>query len=319
MIDGIFSFFLTQAGLYVLLHTRFKSLAVDKPNERSLHSHIIPRTGGLAIMTAVLITWLFNGVSIEWLLLPLTLIAISLIDDIGGLKARWRFLAQIIVCAVFLAIYPQNLALWVMPLILLAMVWMVNLYNFMDGSDGLAGGMAAFGFGTYAVTAYLAGSPDLGVLCLAIVGASVAFLLFNFHPAKIFMGDAGSIPLGFLAAAFGIYGWQQGIWPGWFPFLVFSPFIVDASVTLLRRLLRREKIWEAHKSHYYQRLVQMSWGHRKTALVEYGVMLAVGISSIIAWCYDGVLAIAVIATWCLTYTVLMVVIDRVWARQTEIL
>lgn len=315
MIDSVFSFLLTLTGLFVLLNTRLRYLAIDKPNERSLHSSFIPRTGGLAIMAGILVTWLFIGVSYEWLLLPAALIAVSLVDDIRGLKARWRFLAQIIVCAVFLALHPQNVVLWAMPLLLLAMVWMVNLYNFMDGSDGLAGGMALFGFGTYAAAAYLAGNPELAALCTIIAAANLAFLVFNFHPAKIFMGDAGSIPLGFLAAAIGIAGWQQGVWPEWFPLLVFSPFIVDASVTLLKRILRREKIWQAHKSHYYQRLVQMGWGHRKTALMEYGVMLAAGISGVLALTYRGWPAVAVIAGWGLIYPVIMVLIDRAWARR----
>ncbi len=317
MIEIVFSFLLTLSGLFVLLNTRLKYLAVDKPNERSLHSSFIPRTGGLAIMSGVLVTWLFIGVSFEWLLLPAALIAISLIDDIRGLKARWRFLAQIIVCALFLALHPQNIALWAMPLVLLAMVWMVNLYNFMDGSDGLAGGMALFGFGAYAMAAYLAASPELAMLCASIAGANLAFLIFNFHPARIFMGDAGSIPLGFLAAAIGLYGWQQALWQFWFPILVFSPFIADASITLLKRLLRREKIWQAHKSHYYQRLVQMGWGHRKTALMEYGVMLAAGVSGILAFTYGGWLIVAVIALWCLIYLVLMMMIDKLWACRQQ--
>jgi len=315
MIDSVFSFLLALIGLVVLLNTRLKYLALDKPNERSLHSSFIPRTGGLAIMTGVLVTWMFIGVSYEWFLLPAALIAISLVDDIRGLKARWRFLAQIIVCAVFLAIHPQNIAIWAMPLLLLAMVWMVNLYNFMDGSDGLAGGMALFGFGAYAAAAYLAGNSELAALCTIIAAANLAFLIFNFNPAKIFMGDAGSIPLGFLAAAIGLSGWQQGIWSYWFPFLVFSPFIVDASVTLLKRILRREKIWQAHRSHYYQRLVQMGWGHRKTALMEYGVMLMAGASGILALTYDGWLTVAVIASWCLIYPVVMMAIDRAWAAR----
>jgi UDP-GlcNAc:undecaprenyl-phosphate GlcNAc-1-phosphate transferase len=315
MINFIFSFFLSLFLLFLLLETKLKSLAVDKPNERSLHNNLIPRTGGLAIMISVLITWLFIGIPFEWGLLPTVLIAISVIDDIRGLKARWRFLAQTIVCAIFLALYPQNLLPSVMPMLLLAMVWMVNLYNFMDGSDGLAGGMALFGFGAYSVAAYLAGSTDLAALCASVAGASLAFLLFNFHPAKIFMGDAGSIPLGFLAAAVGLFGWQQGVWSYWFPLLVFSPFIVDASATLLKRILRRERIWEAHKTHYYQRLVQMGWGHRNTALAEYGMMLAAGSSGILTMHYGGWLIAVVGVAWVLLYIVIMMTIDRTWARR----
>lgn len=315
MVDSIFSFLLTLFGLFVLLNSRFKSLALDKPNERSLHSQIIPRTGGLAIMSGVLLTWLFIGVSLDWLLLPLALIAISLVDDIRGLKARWRLLAQIIVCTIFIFLNPYEFPFWAMLILILACVWMVNLYNFMDGSDGLAGGMAVFGFGTYAIAAYLNGNPDLFALSVSIVGASIAFLIFNFHPAKIFMGDSGSVPLGFLAAAIGLTGWQQGTWPGWFPLMAFSPFIVDASVTLIKRMIRRERIWEAHKFHYYQRLVQMGWGHRKTAMAEYIVMLAVGVSSLYASMLQAWMMMVVIIGWVIVYTVIMLKIDRVWAQR----
>lgn len=315
MVDSIFSFLLTLFGLFVLLNSRFKSLALDKPNERSLHSQIIPRTGGLAIMSGVLLTWLFIGVSLDWLLLPLALIAISLVDDIRGLKVRWRLLAQIIVCTIFIFLNPYEFPFWAMLILILACVWMVNLYNFMDGSDGLAGGMAVFGFGTYAIAAYLNGNPDLFALSVSIVGASIAFLIFNFHPAKIFMGDSGSVPLGFLAAAIGLTGWQQGTWPGWFPLMAFSPFIVDASVTLIKRMIRRERIWEAHKSHYYQRLVQMGWGHRKTAIAEYIVMLAVGVSSLYASMLQAWMMMVVVIGWVVVYTVIMLKIDRVWAQR----
>lgn len=90
------------------------------------------------------------------------------------------------------------------------------------------------------------------------------------------MGDAGSTLFGFLAACLGLVGWQLGIWTLWFPGLVFSPFIVDATVTLLRRLLRGEKIWRPHREHYYQRLVLSGWGHRRTVLAEYAVMVLCG-------------------------------------------
>lgn len=315
MIDLIFSFSLTFAILFVLLKTELGSIAVDQPNSRSLHSKVTPRTGGIAIMLGTLVTWLFIGLSLEWIILPLVLVAISLIDDIRSLKARWRFLVQFLVCSAFLAFYHVNIPLLAIPIVLIAMVWMVNLYNFMDGSDGLAGGMAIFGFGAYAIAAYLSGYTDLSVVTATIACASLAFLFMNFHPAKIFMGDAGSIPLGFFAAAFGIWGWQQAIWPVWFPILVFSPFIMDATVTLLKRLLRREKVWLAHKSHYYQRLVQMGWGHKKTAIIEYVLMCLTAASAILTMQYGYDWALFVLGGWVMIYLVLMVLIDRAWSRS----
>lgn len=315
IVDVLFCFSSTLFALFILLKTKLRWIAVDRPNERSLHTVVVPRTGGIAIMLGTLVTWLFVGVSLEWIFLPLVLVAISLIDDIRSLKVRWRFLVQFLVCSAFLTFYHVNIAMLAMPILVIAMLWMINLYNFMDGSDGLAGGMALFGFGAYAIAAYLSGYTDLSAVTATIASASLAFLFMNFHPARIFMGDAGSIPLGFLAAAFGIWGWQQGIWPAWFPILVFSPFIMDATVTLLKRLLRRERVWLAHKSHYYQRLVQMGWGHKKTAIIEYVLMFLTAASAILTIQYGHDWVLIVLGCWVLIYLVLMIVIDRAWSRS----
>ena len=182
----------------------------------------------------------------------------------------------------------------------------------MDGSDGLAGGMGLFGFTAYAVAAYLAGNSQLALMCASVSASCFAFLLFNFYPAKIFMGDSGSIPLGFLMGAIGLYGLQHQVWPFWFPFLVFSPFIVDATITLIKRLLNKEKIWQAHKSHYYQRLIQLGWSHRKTALTEYMLMFGTALSSIILMKQAMIIVILGLLFWVLIYFILMRWIDKRW-------
>ncbi len=126
------------------------------------------------------------------------------------------------------------------------------------------------------------------------------------------MGDAGSIPLGFLAAAMGLWGWQSGHWAAWFPLLVFSPFIVDASVTLAKRARRGAKVTEAHREHYYQRAIQSGWGHRKVALVEYALMLAVGLSALLS--FQQIFPWKMFLAWCLIYGGLMRVIDAHWKK-----
>jgi len=196
-------------------------------------------------------------------------------------------------------------------MLLIAMVWMVNLYNFMDGSDGLAGGMAIFGFSAYGIAAYYGLDIRLAMMNAIIVFASLAFLLFNFNPARIFMGDSGSIPLGFLAAALGLVGYQRGLWPYWFPIIVFSPFIVDATLTLLKRLLHGEKIWHAHRSHYYQRLVQMGLGHRKTAIFEYCLMAFMAASAILGL-YHSAIVTALFVCWIAIYGLIIWIINHKW-------
>ena len=182
--------------------------------------------------------------------------------------------AGIVVWYLLSPMHPMEMAVFT-----LAVAWITNLYNFMDGSDGLAGGMATIGFAAYALAAWLAGDAALVALCLALSAASAAFLLHNLHPARIFLGDVGSIPLGFLAGALGLVGWRNDAWPLWFPVLVFGPFIADATVTLLRRLLRGDKVWRAHRDHYYQRMVLMGLGHRRTAWMAY---LAMGVCAAVA-------------------------------------
>src|SRR5262249_53435950 len=155
--------------------------------------------------------------------------------------------------------------LWAVLAAGVATAWMINLYNFMDGSDGLAGGMAAIGFGCYGIAALAGGDYLCATINLVVAASALGFLCFNFSPARLFMGDVGSVSLGFLAAVLDVVGWLRGDWPVWFGIVVFSPFIVDATVTLFKRALRGARVWEAHREHYYQRLVQSGWGHRKTA------------------------------------------------------
>jgi UDP-N-acetylmuramyl pentapeptide phosphotransferase/UDP-N-acetylglucosamine-1-phosphate transferase len=129
------------------------------------------------------------------------------------------------------------------------------------------------------------------------------------------MGDVGSVPLGFLAGAFGIMGWIERAWPWWFPALVFSPFIVDASVTLARRATRREPVWEAHRDHYYQRMVQLGWGHRGTALAGYALMLACGVLGLVAASLPVAGQIAITGAVALAYAGMIAGIGRAWTRR----
>ena len=270
---GLTSLVVSAIAAYLLV-TRFARLALDEPNARSLHERPVPRTGGIAVLAGIAAgTVAFDAGLWLPLGLALALAVVSLLDDLRGMPTLARLAAHL-AAAGFLAWYvltPMNpLALLV---VVLAVGWITNLYNFMDGSDGLAGGMAVIGFGTYALAAWLGGRMPMAITSLAVAAAALGFLAFNFHPARIFLGDVGSIPLGFLAGALGVVGWRNDAWPLWFPLLVFGPFIGDATLTLLKRALRRERVWHAHKEHYYQRLVRMGLGHRGAALIGYAAML----------------------------------------------
>jgi UDP-N-acetylmuramyl pentapeptide phosphotransferase/UDP-N-acetylglucosamine-1-phosphate transferase len=316
MIITIMAMAFLASALLTLHFSRPNSILhiLDKPNARSLHTRPTPTSGGIAILIAFitfitfyLAAWYFEPIPEIFIFISLLLIAIiSLIDDCRHVSVLYRLMVHFL--ATYLLLWQGEFWLshiilpgltWALPpflqisLSILFVIWMINLYNFMDGMDGFAGGMAIFGFGTLAVLGAMADHQLFMTLNLIIASAVAGFLVFNFPPARIFMGDIGSSSLGFLAAAFSLWGNKEGIFHFWVALLIFSPFIVDATVTLLRRLLRGEKIWLAHKSHYFQRLVQLGWGHKRTVLWEYALMAACCISALL------VLSLPIEVQWCL--------------------
>jgi UDP-N-acetylmuramyl pentapeptide phosphotransferase/UDP-N-acetylglucosamine-1-phosphate transferase len=300
-------------GTLAWLLRRGKNLPMDHPNARSLHVTPTPRIGGLGVMAGVFVAaiWLANADLLPVVLAAFVLAAVSMLDDVRGLPVALRFMVHFVAAAACL--FAIGLTGWVWLLGTLIVVWMTNLYNFMDGSDGLAGGMAAIGFGTLSAGAWLGSASELATFCAAIAAAALAFLRFNFPPARVFMGDVGSIPLGFLAASLGMAGIQQNIWPWHFPLLVFLPFIVDASVTLLRRALRGEKIWQAHRSHYYQRVVLLGASHRQLALAAYFMMLT-GAGGALALLAAPQYTAWLLALWLAPYFLIFLTIDWRWHR-----
>lgn len=294
---------------------------LDHPNERSLHVRSTPRSGGLAILFAIIVS-----VAIVSLFHPLFDLAaitasvfivavVSFLDDRYSISPGYRIVAHVLATAIILygGYYLQQLEVpgvsWQWPYFVgivvsaLYTVWMINLYNFMDGMDGFAGGMAVSGFAVYAVLGWMADHDAFFIISLIISASSSGFLIFNFPRARIFMGDVGSSTLGLLAATLSLWGVRDNVFPFWAAVLVFSPFIMDATVTLLRRLWRRERIWQAHKTHYYQRLVQAGWGHRKTVLVEYLVMLGCGLTAVFSLHATAVIQAAALAGWLLFYMI----------------
>ncbi len=301
----------------VLTIPAFAGFAVDVPSDRSLHATAMPRTGGIGLLLGAGVAGVLLPVAGLGLIVGLTaaLAAIFFVDDLRGLPVPMRIFAQVVAATAFViwgvnvSDRPLLLAFMLVP----GIVWCMNAYNFMDGTNGLAGGMAVFGFGAYAFAGHAADAADLAMVAAAISGAALGFLIWNFDPARIFLGDAGSIALGFLAVVIGLLGWQRGVWPFWFPPLVFSPFALDATVTLLRRALRGEDVWRAHKSHYYQRLVRMGWSHRRLSLSAYALMAVAAISALVMRNAPPPIVTALLSTWGVAYVVIATVIDRRWS------
>ncbi len=311
VLPPLLALLVSGAVVAILIRSRASTLALDHPNRRSLHATPTPRLGGIAIAAGIAAAWIYASPPFDArLLIALgVLLVISLIEDLKGVPIAWRLIAHF--AAAFLAMTSAfaEQPLWAMLLAILATAWMINLYNFMDGSDGLAGGMAVIGFGSYGLAALTGGDFSFAALNLSVAMAALGFLWFNFPPAKIFMGDAGAIPLGCLAAAFDVLGWQRGAWPVWFGVMIFSPFIVDASYTLFKRAIRRARVWQPHREHLYQRLVQCGWGHRKTALAGYALMFTCS-SIAIAGLHLWGMPLAAPGALVLLYAALIPVVER---------
>ncbi|MBL8522967.1 MAG: glycosyltransferase family 4 protein [Betaproteobacteria bacterium] len=318
---------LTAGAIILLNRSGLAAASIDTPNHRSLHALPTARIGGLAMLLALIPTmliWLPAGKMLAALFLAAALAAVSIVDDRINLPVISRLAAHIVTAGLLVYLWAsdsaapgnviagspvrgsgQLLSMACIVLLLLALGWMTNLFNFMDGANGMAGGMAATGFATYAVAATVSPVPNSEIVLIgaSIAGAACGFLPFNFPNARIFMGDAGSIPLGFLAAAIGIQGYLASTWSWWFGVLVFSPFIVDATTTLVRRLFQGKRVWQAHREHYYQRLILSGWSHQKTVASYYLLMLGSALSALFSLNSELVCPIAIF--WVITYVLLI--------------
>jgi UDP-N-acetylmuramyl pentapeptide phosphotransferase/UDP-N-acetylglucosamine-1-phosphate transferase len=244
---------------------------VDVPNERSNHATPTPRGGGLGIVFASVCFLMVTDAPGELVWGMILLAALSLWDDFKPLPPQKRLLGQVIIVAwllttafeghVFNGLIPNWLEL---PVLVLIWLWFINLFNFMDGSDGLAASEAiCICIGLLTVGAVVLLPLHAVSYALITIGAVLGFVIWNWQPAKVFMGDVGSIPLGFLLG-FMLLSLAGGGYPAAAVILP-AVFIADASVTLLRRLIRRERIFDAHSSHAYQRAIRGGMSHAQVA------------------------------------------------------
>jgi len=251
-------FFIFLLSLLLTFFVRIlaiKRSVLDIPNERSSHTIPTPRGGGLAIV----IVWYSGILFLFWqkqistdlfygLISGIVLVIVGLLDDIYDLK---------IIDFGFVKIE----SVWILtPLAFLGIIWFINLFNFLDGIDGYAGMEAIFiSLALYFFT--------LQNYYLILVAATLGFLIWNWQPAKIFMGDVGSTLLGFNFAVFAIYEQNTASFSIIVFLIISSLFWFDATLTLIRRFRNKEKLAQAHKKHAYQRIVQYGFSHKKTVLM----------------------------------------------------
>jgi len=239
---------------------------LEPPSDRGMHKVPVPSGAGAAIVAAALVLWPLrqgSGAGDSMLLLGTVavLALLSWLDDRHGLSPALRLAAHATAVTLLLAsLGPDQRVLPALPLgvervaLGLAWLWFVNLFNFMDGIDGIAGAEAVAVAAGYALVAAVAGAANpLDQLALIVAAATAGYLYWNWHPAKVFMGDTGSIALGFLLGWLMIDLACRGLWAA----AVILPlyFVADATLTLLKRLARGEKPWQPHRQHAYQRAV----------------------------------------------------------------
>jgi UDP-N-acetylmuramyl pentapeptide phosphotransferase/UDP-N-acetylglucosamine-1-phosphate transferase len=249
---------------------------LDRPGHRSSHSAPVPRGGGIAVIAVLLAGWIILAISrpepagIGVVIAAASMLAlVSWRDDLQSLPAGARLAAHAVAAILGVAWLPPSAQVFqgLLPPLLdraaaaLLWVWFVNLYNFMDGIDGITGGeTACLGIGIAVVLACAGANGDgTAALALASAAAALGFLRWNWHPAKIFLGDVGSVPLGYLL------GWLlldlagKGLWA---PALILPLYyLADATITLVGRAGRGERIWQAHREHFYQRALAPDGDH----------------------------------------------------------
>ena len=274
--------------------------AMDIPNERKVHKVPIPRLGGLGIYGGFLLGYMLFGIhSVQMnaiLIGSFIIVVTGIIDDINPVPAKWKFLAQIVGAAV-VPIYGGillkdisafglyiNFGVFAYPLTILFIVAVINCINLIDGLDGLASGLSSIYFLTIGIIAMLLNNSnglDI-ILTFIMLGSTLGFLIHNFNPAKIFMGDSGSMFLGYIIAIIALLGFKNITLTSVFiPLLLLAIPILDTLFAILRRIISHKPIIESDKNHLHHQLLKLKLSQRKTVLIIYLVDILFAIASII--------------------------------------
>ena len=305
--------------------------AMDEPNARKIHKVPMPRLGGLAIYLAFLLGYMLYGeVSTQMLSILIggfLLILIGFIDDINSVPARYKLIVQIIAATIVvlygdlsfteLSLLGKKIyfnAFWGSTLSIIFIVAITNAINLIDGLDGLAAGISSIYFLTIAIIAFILnriGGLDV-IISLIMLGATLGFLVHNFPPAKIFMGDSGSLFLGFMISVIALLGYKVTTFTSLIvPIVILAIPIFDTIFAILRRILKGQNIGVADKEHFHHQLLKMRYSPTKSILIIYAIDIAFAAVSIFYILGDNQIAIAI-------YIVLMILLLFV-VLKTDIL
>lgn len=295
--------------------------AMDEPNERKIHKVPMPRLGGLAIFLAFLLGYMLYGeISTQMLSILIgsfLLILVGIVDDIHSVKARYKLIVQIVAAAIVvlygdlsfteLSVFGYNIYFndfFGALLSILFIVAITNAINLIDGLDGLAAGISSIYFLTIAIIAFILnriGGLDV-IISLIMLGSTLGFLFHNFPPAKIFMGDTGSLFLGFMISIIALLGYKVTTFTSLIvPIIILAIPIFDTVFAILRRLLKGQNIGVADKEHFHHQLLKMKYSPTKSILIIYVIDIAFAAVSIFYILGDNQIAIAI-------YVVLMILL-----------
>ncbi|MDQ0218443.1 undecaprenyl/decaprenyl-phosphate alpha-N-acetylglucosaminyl 1-phosphate transferase [Peribacillus cavernae] len=300
LIIAVFASFIT-----VLLVTPFvmklavKIGATDKPNSRKVHTKLMPRLGGLAIFIGVAVGYFISGLYNEHIysitLGGVLIIALGILDDKYELSARIKLAGQIIVAFLiaqsgltidFLYIPfvdKIDVGFLSIPLTIIWIVGITNAINLIDGLDGLAAGISSICIGTIAFMAAMNGNILIFTIAMVVLASTLGFLFYNFHPAKIFMGDAGSLFLGYIISILSLLGLYKSVTLFSFvvPIIILGVPVFDTSFAIIRRIVNKKPISAPDKSHLHHRIMALGISHRATVLYIYALGIIFSASALI--------------------------------------
>lgn len=278
----LITFCVSAAWCFVYLQLALRWQLLDLPNHRSSHDQPTPHGGGVPTMLALLCGlgigflwgWEWPAIYAAGLAVSSGLVLVGVVDDIHGLPVGLRFALYACACVLLLLLLYGAPGSWMpmqwlaMPLLLLGLLWLLNLYNFMDGIDGLAATQCILATSTAAgLAGWQQAAPVYAMACLLLAAAHAGFLLWNWSPARMFMGDAGSVPTGFLLGLLALWGGETGYLPVACWLILLAAFVTDATVTLIARACRGEKLTDPHRTHAYQKLSRYFGAHRPVVLL----------------------------------------------------
>ena len=286
-ISFIMSFIVSLVTIKASIILLKKTRTIDIPNERSSHSIPTPKGAGLGIIATLLIVYYtFFPLTDFWFIGSIVILAVlSFINDNKQISIIIRLILQMVLTIIILNLWPplqQTMLLSnIIPfwlgniIIILIVIWLINLFNFMDGIDGISGTQCIIiGVGVGVSIMFSQEEYKLEQLFAGFMaGSCLAFLVWNWSPAKVFLGDAGSIPLGFINAILILLLCKNGLW--YVAIIINNYYFFDASITLLRRIRMKQKPWKAHKEHFYQKAIQNGYSHSEVCkiIAIHGIVL----------------------------------------------